>query len=530
MKSRPRKPASPSPVLHHAPAFAALSPRNLNLLLASSAALLFLIVYLADSNRPGVAWPNGYYGWHDQGEYLDMLRGIPKGNLGAFHYPLGYPVLAFPLAWLLPADPFTPINMVLFIAFAWLSWRLLETLVPSRAASLFAWFALLAYSVRLFETPWTSTPSTTAFVLIFYLLLCPPVTPNIAALAGAAAGIMFASRVADLAVGVAVIAAFLFESAWHTRRFPGRLILASAAGCAAVCLPVLAVNYHLSRLILGPYYPLIRSQPINPLIAIPFNLYSYFIDPLPFSGETFDSPSAVLRMFPLILLAPPGFILLARKNFRAFFLFAAGFAVWLLAYAPNLALNGLSLRFEAVHYFKPFFPAVCVAAALAVSALAAGEFRASRVAAYLAALAAVVLLPRLLVFPPYPLHASNITVCCHPEEIPFALDGNPATRWTTHAPRRAGMSLEIDAGRTVLFDHIRLVSAISPGDAPRNPFIEVSSDHSSWREPRHIDQSAIFPVTDFWVDPVLARYIRLSLLTSEPVNWWSIDELTLYAR
>lgn len=526
MTTRQRSAAPPAPA-HRA---AAAAPRTVGLLLTASAALLFMIVYAADANRPGVAWPKGYYGWHDQGEYLNMLQGISHGTLGRFGYPMGYPVLAFPLSGLMPADPFTPIDLVLFAAFAWLSWRLLETLVPKRSSALFAWFVLLAYSVRLFETPWTTTPSTTAFVFLLYLLLCRPVTPRTAALAGVAAGVMFASRIGDLAFGLAVIAAFLLESARQSRRFPWRLTLASAAGCAAACLPVLLVNYRFSHVLLGSYYAAVRAQGGNPLLTIPFTLYSYFIDPLPFSGETFDAPSAVLRMFPLVLLAPAGFVILYRANRRAFLLLAAGFAAWLLIYAPNLAVNGLSLRYEAVHYFKPFFVAIAVAAGLAVASLASGEVRPAAVGAYLASVAAVVFLPRLLVFPPYPLHASNITICCHPDEIVFAVDGDPATRWTTHGPRRAGMSLEIDPGRMVMFNHIRMASFINPADVARDVAIAVSANHRDWRELRHTDQSVDYRVTDFWVDPVRVRYIRFSLLSGEAVNWWSIDELTLFAR
>jgi hypothetical protein len=231
----------------------ATSPRVQGIALAGAAALIFLFAYITDPTRPGAVYPLGWYGWYDQGEYLNMLRSIGGGTLGRFQYPLGFPMLAWTLSWLRPGDPFLPFDLLSFAAFVWLSWRIMDGIVVSQALRLMAALALAMGALRYFVVPWSSTPSAVAMAFILYVCLCRPIEARWGALAGAAAGVMFAARFVDVALGVTLIA--VAAVAWEKQGgVPWRFIAAAAAVCGVVVAVVLAADVHYSGLLLGPYY------------------------------------------------------------------------------------------------------------------------------------------------------------------------------------------------------------------------------------------------------------------------------------
>jgi len=205
-------------------------------------------------------------------------------------------------------------------------------------------------------------------------------------------------------------------------------------------------------------------------------------------------------------------------------------AGWAPIYAPFVAVTGLTLRFGSAHYAKMLFPVLGGAAFFAIAEFAAARVPWHWAAVYLAIVAAIGLLPRLLEFSPMPLEASMIHVCCHPENLTYAIDGNPATRWDTGRPRTAGMTLDIDAGRTIWFNHLRFDSFNSPQGAPDAVTLWGSFDGRSWKEIPFIDQSDTYAVRDYFADPVRLRWLRVRLERGSPSEWWSIHEMALFAR
>ncbi len=500
-------------------------------LLAAYSALLFVFAYLGDPMHPTAAHPLGWYGgWHDQSEYYNMATSIAHGSLGRFQYPPGYPVLAWLTWWLYPSDPFFALDLILFAVFVHCCWRIFGAFLSSASMRLLAAIALATFAAPLFEVPWTTSACACALAVVLYIVLCRAMTFQWGLAAGAALGILFAARLVDVAIGGCLVAAAAGEAWWRERRPPSGFVGGAALSCASLMAVVLTVNERLSGSWLGSYFYAALGQGSSPLFSMPFKLYGYFIDPLLFHGETLPYAHSVVAAFPICVLAPGGLVLLWRSRRRMAILFLAILAGWLPIYAPFVAVSGLTLRFGSAHYAKMLLPVLAGAAFFAIAEFAAARVTWRWAAAYLTIVAAAGLLPRLLEFAPVPLEASMIHVCCHPENVEYSIDGNPVTRWDTGRPRTAGMTLDIDAGRTIWFNHLRLDSFNSPQGAPDAVTLWGSFDGRSWKSIPFVDESQTFAVRDYFADPLRLRWVRVRLEKGSPSEWWSIHETTLFAR
>ena len=343
-------------------------------------------------------------------------------------------------------------------------------------------------------------------------------------------GVMFASRMVDVAAGGCLVAAAAAESWWREKRLPTAFPSGAALTCAVLMGMVFIVNERLSGSWLGTYFHSALGQGSSPLFSLPFKLYGYLIDPLLFQGETLPYAHSVVAALPICVLAPGGLVLLWRTQRRMAILFLAIVAGWLPIYAPFVAVSGLTLRFGSAHYAKMLFPVLAGAAFFAIAEFAAARVPWRQAAGYLAIVSAIGLPPWWFEFRPMPLQASMIHVCCHAENVALAIDGNPATRWDTGRPRAAGMALDIDAGRTIWFNHLRLDSFKSPQGAPDDVTLWGSLDGHSWKGISLIDQSQTYAVRDYFADPVRLRLLRVRLEKGSRGEWWSIHEMTLFAR
>ncbi len=366
-----------------------------------------------------------------------------------------------------------------------------------------------------------------AFLLFF--CLCCPRTATWGALAGAAAGVIFAARIVDVALGAAVIGAAAAMSWRKQHQIPARF-LAAATGVGALLIgAVLAANLHYSGSLLGSYFGSQREQGISGPLGTLFKLYGYVFDPLAFERESIGTAAPLWCVLPLALLAPGGLMLLWRKHREAATIGIAVLGAWLATYGVFTAVSGLTLRYGSAHYAKVLFPILTVAGTFAL-----GEFAAARVpwriaALYGAGVAAAAVVPLAIHPHEVALSPAQVHLCCRIEDVPLALDGIPATRWTTGSPRQAGMTLAIDLGRDVEFTRLRLDSSQHPMEAPGQAELAVSEDGKQWLVLHENDTSVQPGLDDYIADPTPARYVRLTVLTSDPVNPWSIEELSLYA-
>jgi beta-glucosidase len=115
--------------------------------------------------------------------------------------------------------------------------------------------------------------------------------------------------------------------------------------------------------------------------------------------------------------------------------------------------------------------------------------------------------------------------CCAGDLPANAIDGNPATRWSSGAAQAPGQSFTVDLGSAQAFDSLVLDAGSSSGDYPRRFAVYASDDPAVWGDPiatgaGSATTSATFPLTT-------ARYVRI-VQAGTAGSWWSIHELNLY--
>jgi len=149
-------------------------------------------------------------------------------------------------------------------------------------------------------------------------------------------------------------------------------------------------------------------------------------------------------------------------------------------------------------------------------------------------------------FDPRPGGGSEIPVTSvrashNSDDAGLAVDLDAATRWSTLAPQRRGMWYEIDLGAPKEVGEVLLWPRFA-ADAPRGLRVEVSSDRTRWETvaearsywgPLGWFLGRPVPMLDGWVvarfQPVSCRWLRLTLLASDPKFAWSITELKIRA-
>src|SRR5690606_33777957 len=106
-----------------------------------------------------------------------------------------------------------------------------------------------------------------------------------------------------------------------------------------------------------------------------------------------------------------------------------------------------------------------------------------------------------------------------------AIDGDPATRWSTGAGMQPGDWFQVDLGEVTSFSEISLDTSGSPGDFARGYEVYVSDDGESWGEP--IARGGGRTQLRVLLPAVEARYIKI-VNTGSSGSWWSIHELNVY--
>jgi hypothetical protein len=154
---------------HSLPVRTTIAAHSGDLAVLAIAVIGFLWIYNRYPYRP-TRPDNGWWNFFDQGLYLRSARAFIRGDWspGEHFYPIGYPILAVPFVRLLPRDPFLPMNLGLFAAYAWACFRLFRPVIgaPLAAATFFLALILpteivtpqhIGYPVwSQFAVPWTT--------------------------------------------------------------------------------------------------------------------------------------------------------------------------------------------------------------------------------------------------------------------------------------------------------------------------------------------------------------------------------------
>ncbi|MCW2502579.1 MAG: hypothetical protein JWO79_863 [Actinomycetia bacterium] len=110
----------------------------------------------------------------------------------------------------------------------------------------------------------------------------------------------------------------------------------------------------------------------------------------------------------------------------------------------------------------------------------------------------------------------------------LALDGDPATRWTSGTAMAAGQWVQLDLGRSLAIRHVVLnAGAASPGDYPRGYTVSLSADGVTWGAPVATG-AGTEQVTRATFATQTARYVRITETAAAP-NWWSIAEVNAFS-
>ncbi len=108
-----------------------------------------------------------------------------------------------------------------------------------------------------------------------------------------------------------------------------------------------------------------------------------------------------------------------------------------------------------------------------------------------------------------------------------AIDGIQSTRWSTGTAQVAGQTFTIDLGSARSVNALELDNAASAGDHPRGYSVATSTNGTTWSSPVAVG-SGSSPTTKIAFPSTTARYLRITLTSSAPANYWSIAELRAY--
>jgi glucosylceramidase len=108
-----------------------------------------------------------------------------------------------------------------------------------------------------------------------------------------------------------------------------------------------------------------------------------------------------------------------------------------------------------------------------------------------------------------------------------AADDDASTRFSTGIGQQPGQYLQVDLGRVRSVGDVVFDTGVSTGDYPRGYAVTVSIDGKHWTTAvGHGVGSGQFTTADLhgrWV-----RYVRITLTTAAPDNWWSVADVRAY--
>lgn len=342
-----------------------------------AAAAFFAFIYVIDPNRPGLATPEGWFGYFDQGAYLNMANQMADFHLAsdAFRYGPVYPALAVPFVWLgLDYDPFAIVNGLALVATIAMTF-VVGTRIGGRAVGAIAAFGLLFATplVGFMAQPWNSTVSIVAVLVVLVVATNDRVGTWSALALGLAPALAFGARYIDgVFVGIIALAVLVIRRReWSVRD----LIAMGGSFAIIVCGVLLMQASILGSPFTTPYafttrteQPGVNDQDLGAysIGMIPRSLFGMFVSPF-LLGERFGGASMLQSAF-WFLLAVPGVAVAWARAGRIRVTLVTAAAVSLLAVLFYGSFRGGgpgSLQFGSLHYFKAWWPLWALLAALA---------------------------------------------------------------------------------------------------------------------------------------------------------------------
>lgn len=345
------------------------------------AAGIYLVGYLQHPAQPGSnpAYPLGWWGWADQGEYLMSANAMRHFDWGtaSHYYPPVYPAIGALFVGMLPMHAFLPIDLLCFLLFIFF--------FVDFAAKYISWVAavcalILSFYVRLeggwlphdallntWVEPWTTTP---VAAVISYLVWSidrsglPASRPGFTKLAvwGCFGGIVAATRPLESIVLVPLYLVVLThlltgaDKAGQATSAPMRVAQSAVLIFSGIfwVLLFLLFNWLVHGTLEGRYFA-VNAQGNGFHVG---DLVEKYISIFVSSGELYGTPhEAIYKRMLWMALSLPAMVYVAVKGSRIFRLIALMAAVQVMLYLPysDLLPTGIWI-YRNIHYFKWMFP------------------------------------------------------------------------------------------------------------------------------------------------------------------------------
>lgn len=274
---------------------------------------VYLLSYLGQPLLPGnnQEYPNGWWGWWDQGQYLKCAAAIADWKLGpeTYWYPLGYPALGALFYRWVPQHAFLLPNLALVLGTVVLFFKIARRMVSSLEAILLISVFVIAYrgtTTFCVVIPWNTIPTHfLSYAMIWLVGFCDLSRKRIYA-AALCLGLIYVCRALDAAcMGLILAVVILQFPGWREKVKVGlvaSVIVALPVGC------ILLINHSVFGSWSTPYEAMSGRMGFG---AYPFakKLFLLLIDGRPIFRE---ANTAYFSHFPWLILAPLGVIYLLR--------------------------------------------------------------------------------------------------------------------------------------------------------------------------------------------------------------------------
>lgn len=342
------------------------------------AAIVYCFFYFNYPALPGnsLAYPRGWWGWFDQGEYIKAAQAFVEGEFSPekHSYPPLYPAIgSIFLPWM-PVHPFFFFNLLGLLAFAYVFMVFATRYVTQVEA-----FALLAFSVYFneiiilnFAIPWTTTGTVLIYSITIYQLIQKSKPEHVAASAPieSAKAFAFSSvfsllvvlRPVDAGAAAVFYPAYLYFSSKSLRDVESSVrikallyqTVALGAGLLIGLSLFLLFNLQVYGHVLGGYFKSTAVASGYFPFELPRKIFSLVFD----SYTVFLEPRAsLISHFPWLVLSIIGIVGCLIWGSAMLKVIAAVVCLQFFLYAPygDLIPNGV-WRYYNIHYFKWMFP------------------------------------------------------------------------------------------------------------------------------------------------------------------------------
>ncbi|MGX7004343.1 hypothetical protein [Caballeronia sp. KNU42] len=345
-----------------------------------SAAIVYTYAYLVNPDLPGnnAKYPEGWWGWFDQSQYLLSARSWLAHDFapGHHYYPPLYPLIGASFYRWMPVHPFFFFNGAAFVGFIYVFLRFASRYI-SRVETL-AIISVAIYFNRTimenFAIPW-STAGTIAIYSITILTLVRLDHQIDDALTqdsfkvflsafrfSAIFGLLVVLRPVDAGLAAIFFPAYLYlqfrcdRSLSNASRWQRTLLTCGALGLGLlVGLSLFAFyNSHVFGSALGGYVKSTATSSGYFISELPRKAFSLLFD----SNTFFLEPGAsIVSKFPWILLSILGLLVFLVRGDALLRVLALAIVLHFCLYAPygDLLPNGV-WRYKNIHYFKWMFP------------------------------------------------------------------------------------------------------------------------------------------------------------------------------